>query len=91
MDNPNGNPQWRIDVTVYHNQNEGHRLVMSTQHQGGEAMERTIGTWKGLACPLPVLVQARAVLDAAFSNHVFTRYGVNDEIDLRWSDEPEPF
>lgn len=87
-----GTWQWRMLVTVYHGPSYGHYMEMETLTRGrGTTLHTGLGNWKGLGIPEPVLNEARALIDAQFSEHLVTRYGVAGELPLKWGGEPEPF
>lgn len=91
MDNDGRKPQWAMHVIVWHGPSFGHSITIETQTQGRPPFEHPAGTWKDLGVPEPVLTAARCALDAIFTQHLTTRYGIANELDLWWGDEPEPF
>jgi hypothetical protein len=81
-----------MTVSVFHSSSLGHEIELTLWSVGrGVQQPVNIGHWKGLGCPEKVLQEARTMVDAAFSSHVINRYGIADELPLKWSGGPEPF
>jgi hypothetical protein len=88
---PQEKPQWRLGVIVYHGPRFGHRLELETQRQGFDTICSSIGQWTGIGIPDPVLSHARAIVDAAFTDHLISRYGVANQLWDPRTEGPEPF
>jgi len=91
MRTPDEREMWCMSLVIYHDRSFGHRLELITQSRLREPLSTPVGQWKGLGIPKDLLEGARAFLDACFSDHVITTYGIQDQLeDLSWSDR-EPF
>lgn len=84
--------QWTLTVTIYHGPSFGHVLEMATETKGrpDRMTHDTIGSWKGIGVPEPVMTQALAVVNAAIQEHLVSRYGVQELLPA-WPDEVDPF
>lgn len=83
--------QWRMLTTIYHGPGFGHYIELETISKGREGVRIGAGSWNTLGIPEPVLTQARTLLDAKFTEHLVSRYGVQGELPIKWAGEPDPF
>jgi hypothetical protein len=83
--------QWALHVIVWHGPSFGHQITIETQPQGREPWSQSAGSWKGIGLPGDVLQGARAMLDSIFTEHLVTRYGIQDELPFHVVSEGEPF
>lgn len=83
--------QWAMLVKVLHGPKFGHRIEIQLRSKARETLTLDGGTWTGLGVPDDVLVCIRAQLDAILTDHLVTRYGIREELPLKWSGEPDPF
>lgn len=79
-------PQWNLGVTIYHGSNFGHRIEIWTQKLGQNPKLYDGGSWRGLGIPDDVLAGCRARLDSIFTEHLVTRYGIQDELPGLWGE-----
>lgn len=91
MQQPKGKLQYALSVGVYHDPSFGHRMELWHGKTAIPPLVRSLGSWKGLGIPEPVLNDALTVVHATLTEHLVTRYGVLGELPLRWSGEPDPF
>jgi len=79
--------QWTLDITVYHARGFGHRLRASVLAKRGGWV--TVGSWpwRGLGFPSELLPDIHARIEAVIDEHLLTRYGIRDELPLRWAGE----
>jgi hypothetical protein len=83
--------QWTMTVEVVQNSKIGHGLTLIRMGKNRPVKETFLGSWRGLGVPEAVLVHARTAIDAAFTDYLMNRYGVAEELPLKWSGELEPF
>lgn len=83
--------QWALLFKVLHGPKFGHRIEIEVQKRGLTGVTFSGGTWTGLGIPAEVLEKVRAQLDAIVSDHLITRYGLREELPMKWSGEPDPF
>lgn len=83
--------QWAMLVKVLHGPKFGHRVEIQLRSKARETLTLEGGSWTGLGVPGDVLQSLRSQLDAIVSDHLVTRYGIRDELPLKWSGEPGPF
>lgn len=86
-----GKLQWAMSVGIYHDPSFGHRMELWYGSTAREPKVISLGSWKGIGVPEGVLNLARAAIDAHFSDHLVTRYGIAGELPLRWAGDPDPF
>lgn len=83
--------QWAMLVKVLHGSSYGHRIEVEVRTKGRESHAMSLGTWQGLGIPETVLTPAQALLSSIFAEHLTTRYGIQGELPLKWSGEPDSF
>jgi hypothetical protein len=83
--------QWAMLVKVLHGPAYGHRIEMETRIIGRSSHVEALGSWRGVGIPEGVILPATAYVTAALHEHLITRYGIRDELPLKWSGEPDPF
>lgn len=84
--------QWTLTVQIYHGPSFGHSIEMLTHTNGrdGETID-SLGSWRGVGVPEDVLKQARALVDAALTQHLLTRYGIAGQLGSDGLSEVSPF
>ncbi len=84
--------QWTMSCEVWHARDYGHKLQVST-YRGtyGEGKHYSAGTWKGLGVPGLVLQESRSLIDGIWSEYLIHRYGIQEELPIKWAGEPDPF
>jgi len=89
---PNDRLQWTMVFHVWHAADYGHKLQIVTYNAyNSDGKYYDAGTWKGLGIPGAVLEQARSLADGILSEQLITRYGVQEELPVKWAGEPDPF
>ena len=91
MEKPQEKLQWALSVGIYHGPSFGHRIEMWHGATVREPIMVELGWWKGLGIPEHVLQHASTMVHAALVEHLVTRYGVQGELPMKWSGDPEPF
>lgn len=89
---PNDKLMWTMCVHVWHAPDYGHKLQIVT-YRGFDGPSKYYdgGTWKGLGIPGMVLEQVRSLADGILSEHLVMRYGLQEELPIKWAGEPDPF
>lgn len=91
MDRNQETVQWSFLVQVLHGQQFGHRIEYRIKSRGRQEYVTSGGNWKGLGVPKEILDMTLAHVDAIVGDHLVTRYGIQDELPLKWSGDPDPF
>jgi hypothetical protein len=85
-------PQYYLSLAVYHAPSFGHKVDLWETIVARD-YTREVGdwSWKGLGVPATLLRDMQARLSAVLAEHLTFRYGVADELPIRWAGDPEPF
>jgi hypothetical protein len=83
------NCQWTFDVSIYHRSDLGHILRGAVLDRRGGWHVVGTWTWKGLGVPAELVSDIQARVSAVVAEHLVTRYGIANQLPLRWAGEPE--